>query len=85
LSPIEFVQRENTMEKILIKVSYWLGVVCIVLALLSKALNAIGVDFAEFTTRGNEVGYHSFVIGAVLFFLMAIATESFDSFHKRNP
>jgi hypothetical protein len=73
------------MEKILIKVSYWLGVVCIALALLSKALNALGVNFLQFMTRGNDVGYHSFVLGAVLFFLMAIATASFDSFNKHNP
>jgi hypothetical protein len=73
------------MEKLLINVSYWLGVVCIALAMLSKALNALGVNFLQFMTRGNDVGYHSFVLGAVLFFLMAIATASFDSFNKHNP
>jgi hypothetical protein len=82
---IEIAQRGNTMEKILIKVSYWLGVVCVALAMLSKALNAIGVDFAQFNTRGNEIGYRSFVVGAGVFLLLAVATESYDAFNKRNP
>jgi hypothetical protein len=73
------------MVKLLIRVSYWLGVVCIVLALLSKALNALGMNVLRFITRGNDVGYHSYVLGAVLFFLMAIATAGFDSFNKHNP
>jgi hypothetical protein len=71
------------MEKILLKVSYWLGVVCIVLAILSKALNAVGVN-AMLNTRGNDIGYHTFIIGTVIFFLMAIATASLDSFNKNN-
>jgi hypothetical protein len=73
------------MVKLLIRVSYWLGVVCIVLAVLSKAFNALGLNVLQFMTRGNDVGYHSYVLGAVLFFLMAIATASFDSFNKHNP
>ena len=73
------------MVKLLIRVSYWLGVACIVLALLSKALNALGMNFLQFMTRGNDVDYRSYVLGAVLFFLMAIATASFDSFNKNNP
>lgn len=72
------------MEKIFLRVSYWLGVICIVLALLSKALNAVGVDVLTFNTRGNEIGYHSYVLGVVLFFLMAIATAGLDSFNKNN-
>jgi hypothetical protein len=73
------------MEKLLIKVSYWLGVVCVALAVLSKALNAIGVNFTPFMTKGNEIGYQSFEVGAMLFFLMAIATASLSWFNKQNP
>lgn len=65
------------MEKliaILLKVSYWLGVLCLFLAVLSKVLNSLGTDLGEFMTRGNNIGYHSFIIGAILFLLMAIAT-----------
>lgn len=73
------------MAKVLLKVSYWLGVICIAVAILSKALNAIGVNALVFNTRGNEIGYHTFIIAAAVFFLMAIATASLDSFDKRNP
>ena len=75
------------MEKLLgflAKLSYWLGVACIILAVVSKVLNSLGAEFGEVMTRGNDVGYHSFVTGAVLFFLMAIATASFDSVNKRG-
>jgi hypothetical protein len=73
------------MEKLLIKLSYWLGVICLVVAVLSRLLNAIGIGFAQFSTRGNEVSYRTFLAGAILFLIMAIATESLDSFNKRNP
>jgi len=73
------------MEKILIKLSYWLGVASIALAVLSKVLNSVGVNFAQFSTRGNAVSYRTFEVGAILFFLMAIATAGLDSFNKKNP
>lgn len=73
------------MEKVLLKVSYWLGVICIVLAVLSKALNAVGIDPLTFNTRGNGIGYHSYILGTVIFFLMAVATASLDSVNRKNP
>jgi len=73
------------MEKLLAKAGYWLGVLCTVLAVLCRLLNILGINFGQSLTRGNAISYKSFLAGAILFFVMAIATSSFDSFNKRNP
>ena len=67
------------MEKYIIRVSYWLGILCVVLAFLARAINFLGPDSLHFYNQGNPVGYHSFLDGAVLFFLTAIATASYAS------
>lgn len=73
------------MEKYIIRVSYWLGVLSVVLAFLARAANILGPDALHFYTKGNPVGYNSFLAGAVLFFLTAIATESYVSFNSQKP
>jgi hypothetical protein len=65
------------MEKLIAKASYWLGVTCVVLAFLARALNVVGSDSLHFLNKGNPVGYHSFLDGALLFFVMAIATGAY--------
>jgi hypothetical protein len=72
------------MEKYIMRWSYWLGIACVVLALVLRALNAIGLHVAEIATRGNSVGYHSFLRGAALFLGTAIATACFTWFNKQS-
>lgn len=65
------------MGKHVIRWSYWLGAILAILALIARGLNMIGLNPLAFTTRGNEVSYHTFVEGAVLFFVISIATSSY--------
>jgi hypothetical protein len=65
------------MGKHVIRWSYWLGAVLAILALVARALNMIGLNTLAFTTKGNEVSYHSFVEGALLFLVISIATSSY--------
>jgi hypothetical protein len=65
------------MGKHVIQWSYWLGAVLAVLALVARALNMFGLNTLAFTTKGNEISYHSFVEGALLFFVISIATSSY--------
>jgi hypothetical protein len=63
------------MEKYLSAASYWLGVVCTVLALISRVFLAFdthppGIGFST----GLVISYTSFFHGAALFFLLAIAS-----------
>lgn len=71
------------MEKHIIQWGYWLGVVCVVLAVVTRGLNVLGV-VNLLTGRGNPIGYRSFLDGALLFFLAAIATSAYAWFktHK---
>jgi len=72
------------MEKHVIKWSYWLGVVCAVVALVTRALNVLGIPANLVAGRGNPIAYRSFFDGALLFFVTAIATASYAWFklHK---
>jgi hypothetical protein len=68
------------MEKHLCKVAYWIGIICTVLALLTRGLAMLGIWTATLAGGAGSTGriplsYRSFLDGAVLFFLMAIASS----------
>ena len=69
------------MEKSILTISYWLGVLCTVLAVAMRVLNMLGVSFYEVMTRGNPIAFRTFLNGAMLFFLAAIASAGY-SWHK---
>lgn len=73
------------MEKYIITVSYWLGIVSLGLAFLARGLNIVGSDFLNFYNKGNPVGYRSFLDAAALFFLTTIASKSYVSFNSQKP
>jgi len=63
------------MEKQLSTIGYWLGLICTVLALLLKALATLKIYAPTAGTPGGSgISYLSFLHGAVLFFLLAIAS-----------
>jgi hypothetical protein len=72
------------MKKHIIRYSFWLGVLSVLLALLMRALNMLGVPLANITTRVNAIGYRTFLDGAQLFFLTAIATASYVWFKAQK-
>ena len=63
------------MEKHIVKWSYWLGLVCVVIALVMRGLNALGVVEWDFLWRAN-IGAMSFYKAGFLFLAVAIATAS---------
>ena len=72
------------MGKHIIKWSYWLGAVLAVLALLARALNAVGMNILSISTKGNAITYHTFLDGAVFFFVLSIATANYVGFNSRE-
>jgi hypothetical protein len=63
------------MEKQLSTVGYWLGLICTVLALIFRAFTAINMIPPHMAAPGGSaLSYMSFLHGAVLFFLLAIAS-----------
>ena len=64
------------MEKQLSTVAYWIGVISTVLALITRLLAMMGVLVLPAQTLGkNPISYRSFLDGAMLFFVMAIASS----------
>jgi hypothetical protein len=63
------------MEKQLSVLGYWLGVICLVLALIFRLCTVFGVNPPHLgSAGGNGISYISFFHGAALFFLLAIAS-----------
>jgi hypothetical protein len=63
------------MEKKLSSVAYWIGIVCAAVALIARALALVGTRVFPALPPGKvELSYRSFLEGAMLFFVMAIAS-----------
>jgi hypothetical protein len=74
-------ERRPVLEKQIITWSYWLGMLSSLLALALRFLNMIGLLSSSVFYKGNTLWYMSLYKGALLFFLMAIATASYASVH----
>jgi len=57
------------------RVTYWLGILCVVAALGSRLMNIMGFEFLRFSTRGNSVDFRSFLDGSLLFLFASIASS----------
>jgi len=63
------------MEKHLSVLGYWLGLISAVLALIFRFFTALNIIPPHMgAPGGNAISYMSFLHGAVLFFLLAIAS-----------
>lgn len=68
------------MEKQLIILGYWLGLICTVLAIIFRMLTALNrIPPFMGAPGGNSLSYLSFLHGAALFFLLTIASWCFRS------
>ena len=73
------------MEKRIAQLSYWLGVVCLLIAVIWRILNAFGrLDFVT-VAPGHAVRYMSFFDGSILFFVATLATVSYAWLKARIP
>ena len=72
------------MEKQIMRSSYWLGVACVVLAVVTRILNILGLSTVLLQTRGNPISYRTFVDGASLLLITSIATAGFVWFKRQN-
>lgn len=65
------------MERHLVRWSYWLGVALTVGAVLFRAARAFVPSVVLYPPEGPEIDSTTFIKGAVLFYLMAIATVAY--------
>jgi hypothetical protein len=73
------------LRKYIIMWTYWLGVAFGALALLSRALDAVGKNFLDFETKGGGVGYHTFTNGMFFFFAISVATSICTGPNSEKP
>jgi len=69
------------MEKKIMQYSYWLGVACVVVALVWRAANFAGYYLAS-VVPGVGLNYMSFFKGALLLLLVSIASGMYSSAGK---
>jgi hypothetical protein len=62
------------MEKLVMRLSYYLCLLCAVLAIITRCLEALSVSARLFASRPNAIGYHAFLDGVILFFMICVAT-----------
>jgi hypothetical protein len=72
------------MEKHIMRWSYWLGVICVVLAVVTRILNSLGMSTVLLQTKGDSISFRTFVDGALLFLITSIATAGFVWFKRQN-
>ena len=61
------------MERQLSVAAYWIAIVCTILAVLTRVLALFGIGVRLESPGRNAISYRTFLNGAEMFFLMAIA------------
>ena len=72
------------MEKHILRWSYWLGLICLVFAVVMRILNMFGMSATLLETRGNGLSFRSFMDLSVLLLLVAIASAGVIGYGKQN-
>lgn len=72
------------MEKYILMVSYWLGIIAAVFALIMRVSSAMGFEMVALNTRGHAIDYHSLLDAALLFLFVAMASAGYVSFKSRQ-
>jgi hypothetical protein len=76
--------QEGTMEKYILMVSYWLGILCAVAAIVMRVSSSLGYEMVTLNTRGHAIDYHSLLDAALLFLFVAIASAGYASLKSRE-
>jgi hypothetical protein len=73
------------MEKHILRWSYWLGIASLVIAVVWRVLNGLGLGSAGLVIRGDSVYSMSFYKASLLLFVAAIATANYGSSKSQRP
>jgi hypothetical protein len=83
--PKSVTGEEGVMVKYIAVGSYWLGVVCALVAVVGRLCDALGIAFVRILTKGNNIDIRSFLDAALLFLFIAIASASYEAMQSRQP
>jgi hypothetical protein len=72
------------LEKQISLLSYWLGLVCVVLSVALRALAAVGISIRTGIPGGLSFSYLTFFRGAMMLLLLTIATATLSWAKRQN-
>jgi hypothetical protein len=75
---------EGGMVKYIAVGSYWLGVVCSMVAVVGRICDAFGIVFGHILTKGNNIDVRSFLDAGLLFLFIAIASANYEWLQSRQ-
>jgi hypothetical protein len=61
--------------KLIARFTYWLGLVCGILAVITRLANALGFESMRVMTRGNPFDFRSFLDAALLLIFASMASS----------
>ena len=73
------------MEKHIGRWSYWLGIACLAIGVVWRAVNALGVLAPPTAAPGRPISYWSFYHGSILFLVTSIATTCYVWLDTEKP
>ena len=63
------------LVKVIARLTYWVGMACVALAVILRLMNALGFEMVGVLTKGHPIDYHSLLDGALLFLFSSIASS----------
>lgn len=73
------------MEKLIARWSYWLGIACLVIAVIWRIVNAFRSWHSLASTPGPIMGPLTFLHGSILFLVATIATVGYAWLNSQKP
>ena len=72
------------MEKPIMAITYWLGLLCLLVAVVFRGLSILGTLSRSLGLVVSSAGYNSAYKGALLFLVAAIATAAYAEVRGRK-
>jgi hypothetical protein len=73
------------MEKHILRWSYWLGIASLVIAVVWRVVNALGLGSSTLLIRGESVYSMTLYKASLLLFVAAVATANYGSSKSQRP
>jgi len=71
------------MEKLIVRVSYWLGIACLVIAVIWRIVNIFRFWQSPTGTPG-ALGHPAFLHASILFLVATVATVAYSWFNSQK-
>jgi len=63
------------LVKRIAQVTYWVGMVCVALALFSRLMSVFGFEMTHVFSKGHPIDYHSYLDASLLFLFASMASS----------